>query len=73
MVMFDETVCFMMAFQQHRTMLRISIVPWSVPFKFEQILKLARGAAYYFPGSTFKSGSAVPSSECVIPGVCTAH
>lgn len=35
MVMFDETVCFMMEFQEHNTMLRISIVPWPVLFKFK--------------------------------------
>lgn len=48
MVTFDETVSFVMEFQQHSAMLRISIVKLPVPFKLDQILKSARDFGLLF-------------------------
>lgn len=74
MVMFDETVCFVMEFQQHNTTLRTSIVLLLVLFKFEQILKSARdfGVLFFREPHLSQVDLFMCSENVYFLGVCTA-
>lgn len=69
MVMFDEIVCFTMEFQQHRTLLRISIVWWVCSSQIPADSQVDKGLrSAILQGTTFKSGRPVyVLRECAIP------